>query len=311
MRWEVQFPFEGLNDTAAAVSYQGLYGESGLGNLFKPGTLTGGPSTYALFGTGYKTYKADYGNFAPTIGIAWSPNFENSFLRRIGGSSGQTVIRAGYSVAFNREGVGVFTAVTGSNPGGTITTNRNLTLGNLPVGTYLRQGPFAPPAFPSSPVYPNNGLLTDSVNGFLPDLKVGSIKSWTLSIQRELTSDTVLEVRYIGNRGKDLWRQYDLNELNIVENGVFNEWRIAQKNLLANIAANRCQPGFTSNPAQASATVTFLAGCQANFAYFGPGTGTSPLPITIGYFQGLTGAATGVAAITQTPTSAPVPTTTQ
>src|SRR5215217_6846707 len=152
LRWEVQLPFEGLNNTFATVPVEGLYGESGLGNLFKPGTLTGAPSQYVLFGKGYKTYKADYGNFAPTIGIAWSPNFENGFLRRLGGSSGQTVLRAGYSVAFNRERVGVFTAVTGGNPGGTLTTNRNLTLGNLPVGTYLRQGPFAAPSFPSEPV---------------------------------------------------------------------------------------------------------------------------------------------------------------
>src|SRR5262249_47375693 len=163
---------------------------------------------------------------------------------------------AGYSVAYNREGVGVFTSVTGGNPGGTITTNRNLTLGNLPVGTYLRQGPFAPPAFPSEPIYPNTGLITDSVNAFIPDLKIGKIHSWTFSLQRELTPNTVLEVRYIGNRGKDLWRQYDLNELNITENGVLAEWKLAQHNLLANIQAGRCQTGVSS------------AGCAANFAYF-------------------------------------------
>jgi hypothetical protein len=287
LRWEVQLPFAGHNDTWANVSYQGLYGESGLGNIFKPGTLTGATTNYAFFGEGYKAYKADYGNFAPTVGFAWTPNFENGVLRFLGGRSGQTVIRAGYSVAFNREGVGVFTAVTGGNPGGTLTANRNLTLGNLPVGTYLRQGPFAPPAFPAQPVYPNPGLITDAVNAFKPDLKVGTIRSWTLSFQRELTPDTVLEFRYIGNRGNDLWRQYDLNELNIVENGVFSEWQLAQQNLLANIAAGRCQPGLTNIP---TGPGTFVSGCQANFAYFGPGTGTSPLPISLGYFQGLTGA---------------------
>ena len=287
LRWEVQLPFEGLNDTFAQVSPDGLYGESGPGNLFKPGTLTGVPTTFAFFGKGYKAYSADYGNFAPTLGLAWTPHFENGFMKTLFGNSGQTVIRAGYSKAFNREGIGVFTSITGGNPGGTLTANRNLTLGNLPVGSYLRQGPFAPPAFPSAPVYPNTGLITDGVNQFVPDLKVGYINSWTLSLQRELTSNTVLEVRYIGNRGKDLWRQYDLNELNIIENGVYAEWQLAQQNLLANIAAGRCQAGL--NP-------TTNAGCQANFAYFGPGTGTSPLPITIGYFQGLTGAATTVAA---------------
>jgi len=287
LRWEVQLPFEGMNDTFAQVSYEGLYGESGVGNLFKPGTLTGSPSTYAFFGDGYQAYKADYTNFAPTVGVAWTPTFENGFMKKVFGSSGQTVIRAGYSKAFNREGINVFTSITGGNPGGTLTANRNLTLGNLAAGSYLRQGPYAQPAFPSSPIYPNNGLITDGVNQFKPDLKIGYINSWTLSLQRELTSDTVIEFRYIGNRGKDLWRQYDLNELNIVENGVYNEWQLAQKNLLANIAANRCMAGQnpTANP-----------GCQLNFAYFGDGTGTSPLPITLGYFQGLTGAAANVAA---------------
>ncbi|HEU0252154.1 MAG TPA: TonB-dependent receptor [Pyrinomonadaceae bacterium] len=287
LRWEVQLPFTGLNDTFATVPFAGLFGVSGEGNLFKPGTLTGGASTYALFGKGYQAYSAQYGNFAPTVGIAWSPNFENGFLRKLGGNAGQTVLRAGYSVAYNREGVGVFSSVTGSNPGGTLTANRNLTLGNLPVNTYLRQGPFAPPSFPAEPVYPNTGLITDSVNAFHPDLKIGKIHSWTVSFQRELNSNTVLELRYIGNRGKDLWRQFDLNELNIIENGVFAEWQIAQRNLLANIAANRCQTGLS--PVRGDAG--FTAGCQANFAYFGPGTGTSPLPITLGYFQGLSGAA--------------------
>ncbi len=277
LRWEVQQPYEALNDTAATVSYAGLFGESGEGNLFKPGTLTGSPSAYTSFGTGSTTYGSDYSNFAPSFGIAYTPNFESGFLRRLTGN-GQTVIRGGFSRAYNREGIGVFTAVTGANPGGTLTTNRNLTLQNLPVGSYLRQGPFAPPAFPSTPVYPNTGLLTDAVNGFVQDLKIGYVNSWTIGLQRELNADTVVEVRYVGNRGRKLWRQVDLNELNIIENGVFAEWKLAQGNLLANIAANRCQSGLnpTANP-----------GCQANFAYFGDGTGTSPLPITLGYFQGL------------------------
>ena len=164
-----------------------------------------------------------------------------------------------------REGTDVFKAVTGANPGGTITTNRSLTLGNLPVGTYLRQGPFAQPAFPSSPIYPNNGLLTDSVNAFDPNIKIGYVESWSFGIQREIGKDNVIEVRYVGNRGHKLWRQIDLNEINLIENGVLNEWKLAQQNLLAN----------TSN------------GRGLNFRYFGPGTGTSPLPITLAYFTGL------------------------
>ena len=174
-----------------------------------------------------------------------------------------------------REGTSVFQSVVGANPGGALAANRSLTLGNLPVGTYLRNGPFAPPptcvsglpvgCVPDSPVYPNSGLITDAVNSFDPNIKIGYVESWSMGVQREIGKDNVLEIRYVGNRGHKLWRQVDLNELNIIENGVYNEWKLAQGNLLANIAAGR----------------------GINFKYAGPGTGTSPLPITLAYFSGL------------------------
>ena len=121
------------------------------------------------------------------------------------------------------------------------------------------------------PFYPNNGLITDSVNAFDPNLKIGYVESWSFGIQREIKRDNVFEIRYVGNRGHKLWRQIDLNEINIVENGVYNEWKLAQQNLLANTAAGR----------------------GLNFRYFGPGTGTSPLPITLAYFSGLSAAQAG------------------
>ena len=275
LRWEVQEPYTSLNDTYAEVAYEDLFGESGEGNLFRPGVLTGRRSPYILFDKGSKAYNSDYGNFAPSIGFAWSPNFNNSFLRKMIGSGGQTVIRGGFSMAYNREGINVFQAVIGANPGGTITTNRSLTLGNLPVGTYLRQGPFAPPAFPASPTYPNTGLVTDSVNAFKPDLKLGYVESWTLGIQRELTSNMVVELRYVGNRGHKLWRQYDLNELNIIENGFLSEWKLAQQNLLANIQAGRFRivnVGGVPTP-------------MPTFQFYGPGSGTVPLPMIFSYLQ--------------------------
>ena len=298
LRYERTESFEAENGNFAGVSFQDLFGESGPGNLFKPGTLTGGRSTYTPFTPGAKAFKPT-GIFLPSVGFSYSPNFQNGFLRRLGGDSGQTVIRGGFSTASVREGMNVFLAVTGANPGGTIAANRSLTLGNLPVGAYLRQGPFAPPAtcsspgvpvgcIPDAPVYPNSGLITDSVNAFDPNLKIGYVQSWSFGIQRELNKDNVIEVRYVGNRGRDLWRQIDLNELNIVENGVGAEWKLAQQNLLANIAAGRCQGAFQdTNPAGPN----FLANCRVNFAYFGSGTGTSPLPISLAYFSGLAGTA--------------------
>jgi hypothetical protein len=270
LRYERQIPVEATNNTWAGVTYQGLFGESGVGNLFKPGLIAGQQTKYFLFGTGHRAYN-DAGIFLPSFGFTYSPNFHDGILKALTGESGQTVFRGGFSIASVREGTGVFTSVVGGNPGGTLTTNRNLTLGNLPVGTYLRNGVLAPAAFPDTPTYPNAGLITDAANAFRPDLRIGYVESWSFGIQREIKKDNVIEIRYIGNRGHDLWRQVNLNETNTIENGVYSEFLLAQQNLLANINAGR----------------------GAQFKYQGPGTGTVPLPISFATIQGVAGSGAG------------------
>src|SRR5262249_44194623 len=80
----------------------------------------------------------------------------------------------------------------------------------------------------------------NSVADFSPNLRTGYVQSWDLGIQREITRDTVLEVRYVANHGTDLWRAVNINEINIFENGFLNEFRQAQANLAA---ARGCSAG--------------------------------------------------------------------
>jgi Carboxypeptidase regulatory-like domain len=275
LRWEVQGPFTPLNDTyARASSFAGLYGESGEGNLFQPGVLAGSPTTMVLFEKGSSAYDTRYDSFAPSLGITYSPNFQDGFLKSLFGESGRTVLRGGYSRAYVREGVNTFQSLYAANAasgaqlaGGTINATQNITGSpfGLSFGNYFRNGLPSGPAFQQEPVFPNTGAITDSINEFAPDLKIGRVDSFTFGIQRELNADNVIEVRYVGNRGHDLWRQYDLNEINVIENGFLQEFRLAQQNVLANLANNR---GF-------------------NFRYFGPGTGTSPLPILLAHISGI------------------------
>ena len=267
VRWEVQGPFQSLNNTLTQVGYAGLFGESGVGNVFKPGTLTGSPSTYTRFAAGSKTYDTDYGNFAPSVGFTWSPNFKNGILHKLAGESGQTVLRGGFSMAYVREGLNGFLSIMAANPGQTISANQS-TSGTpfpLPFGLYFRNGlPPIDPAVPTQPVLPNTGAITDGVNAFLPGLKTGYVESWTAGIQREFKKDNVIEIRYVGNRGHKLWRQYDLNEINVFENGFLNEFKLAQANVVQNLATGN---GF-------------------NMRYRGPGTGTFPLPILVKFLAG-------------------------
>ena len=274
LRWEVQMPFVPTNNNYAQTPLSGLFGPSGLGNVFKPGTQTGGPTSFTGFKAGDTAYNTQWGNFAPTIGFAWTPKFNDGWLRKFAGEAGQTVIRGGYSLSFVREGTNVVSSILGANPGGTLDTTVATTLGNFPAPpVYFRNGVpplVTPPAGPSYPiVYGKPGPNVDfdglgsTANAFIPDLKTGRVHSWSFGIQRELNKDTVLEFRYVANRAMDLWRQYSINETNVVENGFLNEFKLAQQNLAANVAAGK---GNT-------------------FAFTGA-AGTSPLPIIFGLFQG-------------------------
>lgn len=273
LRWEVQGPFVALNEGWTTVTVSDLFGVSGLGNMFKPGTMTGRVPQFIPFRNGAKAYNTDYKNFAPNLGIAWTPQAQNGWLKSLIGNGGQTVVRAGYSIAYNRNGLGDFSGQFGANPGSAINADRNLTIGNL-VGGSLGSLPvllretsrLGPPSFASKPNYPLTEVITGDAQIFDPNTKVPYSQSWTFGIQREISKNMAIEVRYVGTRNLRGWTEYDLNDVeqNILENGMLNEFKLAQANLQANIAAGR----------------------GANFRYFGPNTGTSPLPITLAYFAG-------------------------
>lgn len=279
LRWELQEPFTVLNNNYTQVQggYTGVWGISGVDNLFKPGTTPGSVTAFVPFPKGAKPYNTDWNNFAPSIGFAWTPKSESGFFRRLMGDSGQTVLRGGYSVAFVREGSDVMNSIIGGNPGGIYTATRSVTLSapnNLTASTLFRNPSLiGPPPIPTTPVFPllpNSSVLgqqyaaSNSSNAFIPNLKVGWVDSWSLGLQRELTKDTVIEFRYVANRGHDLWDQYDLNETNIIENSFISEYLLAQANLAKNGGAN--------------------------YRYLGPGTGTFPLPIIAAYSGGFTAA---------------------
>ena len=300
LRWQPQGAYVITSANYGRLSsFEDVYGVSGVGNLFKPGTLTGKVPTVVGMEPGEKAYPDDNDNLAPSAGFVWSPNFGNGFMGKVFGTDGKAVIRGGYSKSFVREGTALIGSLLGANPGGSLPASRTLGLGNVTIGTYLRTPnnpnlvlpqacsgtPCNSPDFSATPSYPITLSTATSANAFDPSLKTGSVHSYTFGYQREIDRNTVVELRYVGNRGVDLFRQHNINELNVIENGVLNEFKLAQQNLAANVLANRCQAGVTAS------------GCQYNIAYFGPGTGTSPLPITVAYLLGLNNAAAQNAAI--------------
>ncbi len=309
VRWQPQSAFVALSDGlyTRLENHDQIYGVSGAGNIFKPGTLTGTAPRVVPLLIGEKAYPDDLNNFAPSVGAVWSPDFgDSSFIGKLIGSKGKSVIRGGYSASFVREGFDLLESIYGANPGGTLSLTRSSANGNLTLGTNLRDANnsnLTPATFSNgSPIigsttsFPVALTTANSTNSFDPNLKTGTVHSFSFGYQRELDRNTVVEFRYVGNRGVDLQRQYNINEFNTIENGFAAEFALAQANVLANEAAfaagnlaRRYCPGVVIAATQAcmsstAPTATVVARVPT-FAFYGAGTGTSALPIMLSYFN--------------------------
>jgi len=284
IRWQPQTAFVALSkgNYTQLESFDQIYGLSGLGNIFKPGATGGTAPRVVEVPVGQKVYPDDLNNLAPTIGVVWSPNFgDKGFLHAIFGGAGKSVFRGGYSISYVREGTNLLESINGSNPGGALTLSRSLTTttigGQVPIttGTYLRDAnnpnlrPYDPlnAIIGKAPAFPIALTSSNSANAFDPNIKTGAVHSYSFGYQRELDRNTVIEVRYVGNQGRNLQRQYDINQFNTIENGFAAEFKLAQDNLYANNASG-------------------VAARLNSFAYFGAGTNTNPLPIIVSYFNG-------------------------
>ncbi|HEV2342101.1 MAG TPA: carboxypeptidase-like regulatory domain-containing protein [Candidatus Acidoferrales bacterium] len=252
LRWEYQgIPHDALNEYFNLQNgYTGVFGVSGLNNIFKPGTLSGSVPVFSLNGS-RNWYNKYYHSFGPSVGIAWQPGFQNNIYRKVFGGTGNTVFRAGYSVSFDRPGLNNFESLGPSNGGfvgfqfmnpGTTTAPGEFQGGSIALGSLnLPDVAQSPTSFTTS--FTLDPLSGAGVNVYNPNLHAPYVQSWSAGIQRQVGGNTVFEVRYVGNHAVGLWEQADLNETNIVENQFLAEFNNAASNLSICQAAS-CTTGF-------------------------------------------------------------------
>jgi len=229
------------------ANFDSIWGVSGVNNLFKPTAAPGSqtqPFASLVFvsgDTGIGLYKNDWNNFAPFLGFAYSPGFKSGLLHRLFGDEGTSSIRGGYSMSFLHDGVTTFTNLLGTgntNPGliqaantsplSGVTPNSNQLLGQLGPGGV----PLNFPTF-QIPISDRQNFLTNTGSGLWtadPNLRAAYVHQWNFGIEREIFKNTALEVRYVGNFAPNTWRAYNINEINIFENGFLNEFKNAQVN---------------------------------------------------------------------------------
>jgi hypothetical protein len=142
--------------------------------------------------------------WAPGIGFAWSPH--SNFLHL--GSN--LVVRGGYRLSYDPAAYVTYAKEANDSPAVISTTLTGLDAGANPLpavptgenvrtllGPRLQTGIFDPRGFGQTTVSPDFG----------PD----RVHEWSLGIQREVSRDAALEVRYVGNHGTRLFQTIDAN----------------------------------------------------------------------------------------------------
>jgi hypothetical protein len=251
LRWEFSGAATNPNEVYSSPTPADLLGPSTA--PFQPGVLNGiaDPQVYLR----PKPYKGDFVNPAPNVGMAWNPDKPDGLLGKI---LGQAVYRGNWALNYYDEGLITFQTANGNGPG----LSQTLTLqpgqpGFSPGGLTLQST--LPPFIvnPTSFAFPIAQQTLTFSRGYAtmdPNIKSPYIYNWSFGYQRELWRNAALEVRYVGNRGHNLWRLYNINEVNIFENGFLQEFKNAQNNLAINLAngrtgfANQGLPGQVALP---------------------------------------------------------------
>ena len=154
-----------------------------------------------------KLYKDAWRNLAPTIGLAWDPHRD-----------GKQSIRADYRLAYDRMNTFVLSSsIFEGLPGEA-----------LPINAVFANGPRVSAGIPA--VTPPAGetplslrqpaaFSTTSITAVDPKWTPPQVHEWSLSVQRQVTHDTLFEIAYVGKHAVHLFGAYDTNQAQINNNG--------------------------------------------------------------------------------------------
>ena len=191
------------------------------------------PITFDKGGKFYKKdgfYPQDWNNFAPSISVAWSPDFGNNWFGKLIGREGKSVIRGGFRITYDRIGSQLAVNFDAANRLGFLSSL------SIPVNTYNVSTALAP-------VY--NGVIPDvrTLQGIAgnfgtqltfprtqPSDEAQRIEtsldsaittpynySVNVSFAREMSKGLTLEVSYVGRFARNLLAQRDIMHLNNIK----------------------------------------------------------------------------------------------
>ncbi len=229
VRWEYQGPYDARNGLVLLPqnNLSSLFGPTPttgvpVANLFTPGNVNAATDSILTLQGGHNgapVNKRDLNNFGPYVGIAYTPF-----------SDGKTVIRAHFAQHYVQDGFTFYTPATTGNTG-LFSTFSNA----VPTGVYTNTGlPLpTPPAgsggFPVSQLANWLSSQTSETN-YDHNLVTPYVLDFGFGIQRELWNKYTIETRYAGNHAVKQYRNWNINELDLTNNGLLTDFNNAQNN---------------------------------------------------------------------------------
>ncbi len=249
MRWEyVTLPIETRGLSLVPEGGQNaVFGISGPGGFHNPGVFAGGSpcpdlrnlplppasrsSTAAIAlitncatrlipggsNNGIPLFAEDYNNFGPVVGVAWDPF-----------GKGKMSVRAGFRLTYIRDVFSVIDQNLDDNEGFQVNltcrvVSTTIPCANTPASPFLLRNVVSSGTlmFPPQPTFalPSVRTFLDSdiqdFRTYQEKLGTPHYQEWTLGIQYEFFKNWAVDFRYVGNRGRSLWRVADFNEYNI------------------------------------------------------------------------------------------------
>ena len=144
-------------------------------------------------------------NWGPNVGFAWSPN---TSLFTSGG--GKTVLRGGFRMAYDPPYYNIYSNIAESAP---ILLSNTLT-GSTAAGNPVPASPFGPQVRSALAPFLQTGIFdprTFDNTSISPNFGPDKVYSWSFGVQQQVAKNSVLEVRYVGNAGRNLFQSVDAN----------------------------------------------------------------------------------------------------
>jgi hypothetical protein len=206
LRWELGQPWYDTQDRIQAFVpglQSRLYPDSPTGWLF-PGD-SGIPKTLA---------PTRYNDFAPRLGIAYSPGATTGWLKKIFGGPGKTSIRVAAGIFYTSFDTEWQTYEEGDAPFANYYVSPSLVYLEQPFKSRTN-GNDPGQRFPVPPLSSNISFASFLPLGGSPGYKTDNVtpyaEDFNFTIQREISRSTIVTMAYLGTRGHHLFSQVEFN----------------------------------------------------------------------------------------------------